>query len=406
MITSCKNCAGRLVFDPAKQRLVCESCGSMFKPEEFDISDKEELLDKKAVSMNEVQGTDSNEFMDCYVYTCASCGGEIIINGTESSTTCIYCGNPAVVFSRIARHRRPQYILPFKVSKDEAIEVIRERFSKGIFIPKDIKNFKADNIRGIYIPYWLVDCNHKGAVVVKGVIRSGKSSRTVYYGRAGRLKLKDLPLDASRMLSDESSSRLEPFDLRAMKPFDEDYLLGFYSNISDVTYRDLRSAAAKRCESYFNEAALADVSGPSNKGIYSSNQLTNIDYNNVRYAMLPAWFVTYDHDGKHNTIIVNGQTGKIVCGVPWNKALFVTLLIVTGIVLTVASYFILKPVLEAMMASGSRNSSKTNVRLIALLIAGVIALFSTGIKKISKVIKSINLTQAGSIFNFVKKRQE
>ena len=253
MITQCRNCAGQLVFDPEKQKLVCGHCGSEFAPEEFSQSEHEYLADKQAESMNSVYGTDSEDLMDCYVYICHSCGGEIIINGSEASTRCIYCGNSNVVFSRIAKHKRPQFIIPFKITKDEAERAVRKRFKSGIFVPKEIKNFEADNVRGIYIPYWIVDCEHKGAVVVQGQVSSGKHTRTVYYGRAGRMSIRRLPLDASQMLSDESSSRLEPFNLNAMKPFDEDYLLGFYSNISDVTYGDLRSAANLRASEYFNE---------------------------------------------------------------------------------------------------------------------------------------------------------
>ena len=236
MITQCKNCAGQLVFDPKKQMLVCDHCGSEFKPEEFDASEKEPFWDKKAEAMSDIYGSDSAEFMDCYVYTCGSCGGEIIINGSEASTKCIYCGNSAVVFNRISRQKRPNYIIPFKLTKEEAVEAVRNRFKKGMFIPKAIKDFKAENVRGIYIPYWIVDCDHKAAVVISGRVSSGKSSRTVYYGRAGRMRFNDLPIDASKMLSDESSSRLEPFNMNSVKPFDEDYLLGFYSNISDITY--------------------------------------------------------------------------------------------------------------------------------------------------------------------------
>ena len=234
MVTQCKNCAGQLVFDPKKQMLVCDHCGSEFKPEDFDDSEKSGLWNKKAESMNEVYGTDSEDLMDCYVYTCGSCGGEIIINGTEASTKCIFCGNSAVVFNRISKQKRPNYIIPFKLTKEEAVEAVRERFKKGFFIPKEIKNFKAENVRGIYIPYWILNCEHKASVVVQGQVSSGKSTKTVYYGREGRMSLKELPLDASKMLSDESSSRLEPFNMRGIKPFDEDYLLGFYSNARTV----------------------------------------------------------------------------------------------------------------------------------------------------------------------------
>ena len=404
MITQCKNCAGQLVFDPKEQKLVCGHCGSTFAPEEFNVADKEELFDQQATSMNSVYGTKSEDLMDCYVYTCATCGGEVMINGTEASTKCIYCGSSTVVFNRIAKQKRPQFIIPFKITKEEAETIVRSRFKKGIFIPKEIKHFEADNIRGIYIPYWLVDCEHKGAVVIQGTVKSGKSSRTVYYGRSGRLSLKNLPIDASKMLSDESSSRLEPFNINGMKPFDEDYLLGFYSNVSDVDYGDLRQAARTRAEFYFNTAALADVSGCSNKAIISSNQNTIVNYNDLKYAMFPAWFVTYFYKGQHNTILVNGQNGKIVCGVPWNKGLFYSLLVLSGAVLTAASYLISKPIFAALF--NSSDDSDSGGKTIMFIILSAIGLFTLGIRRIVKVIKSINLTQANSIFSFVKKRQE
>ena len=108
--------------------------------------------------------------MDCYVYSCSSCGGEIIINGKEASTQCIYCGNPSVIFSRIARRKKPTYILPFKTTREYALDNIRSELKKGLFVPKQLKNFKADDVRGIYIPYWLVNVDHYGAVIVKSPV--------------------------------------------------------------------------------------------------------------------------------------------------------------------------------------------------------------------------------------------
>ncbi|MBR1798063.1 MAG: hypothetical protein IJ757_08685 [Clostridiales bacterium] len=401
MITCCKNCAGKLVYDPKKQMLVCEMCGSLFAPEEVGTRDDGLNADSKARSLNDIYGTDSEDLMDCYVYTCNSCGGEIIINGTEASTKCIYCGNSAVVFSRITRQHRPQGIIPFKITKEEAVEAVRRVFEKGVFIPKQVKQFEADSVRGIYIPYWIVDLMHKGAVVVSGRVGSGKHSKTVYYGRAGRLKLNSLPLDASRMLSDESSARLEPYDLYDLRKFDESFLLGFYSNISDVTYRELWRAASLRADAYFDELAKKSVHDATSKSIHASDQVTAIDYDHIRYALLPAWFITYSYNGRHNTIIVNGQTGKVVCGVPWNKKLFYLLLVALGALLSAAFFLILRQIIPVIFESRSSDSFKA----ILIMIAGSAVMFSYGISRIRTVINSIKLTQASSIFNFVKKRQ-
>jgi len=382
----------------------CPACGSTFRPEDVQAESKEYRQDLTAESMQEIYGTEDKDLMDCYVYSCSECGGEIIINGTEASTTCIYCGNSNVVFSRIKKQKCPEFVMPFSISKEQALELVRNRVNRGIFVPKEVKHFTVDSVRGIYIPYWIVNADYTDSVVIQGQVKSGKNSVTRYFGRAGRMKLYRLPLDASSALSDESSARLEPFDLRHLKPFDEDYLAGFYSNISDVTYSDLRQASLIRAREYFNEEAMNDVKASSKKVISSFPSL-KLD-NDMVYAMLPAWFVTFNYRGKHNTILVNGDTGKVVCGLPYNKKLFTALLIITGILITIAAFFAFRYTLPFFFTGRSRSSSNDGRgKIIAALIVGIVFLFSMGIRKVVKVVKNIKLTQDNAIFNFMKKRQ-
>ena len=134
---------------------------------------------------------------------------------------------------------------------------------------------------------------------------------------------------------------MEPFNFHKLKPFDDDYLAGFYSNVSDVTYSDVRGAALLRAQEYFNEEALADVKGASATQVVSSCPSIKVDPDMV-YAMLPAWFITFNYKGKHNTILINGDSGKVVCGLPWRKVLFFCLLIGVGIAVSVVAYFIFK----------------------------------------------------------------
>ena len=406
MATLCKNCAHALVFDPTTQKLVCNACGSFFDPEEIESEAKEYRQDLKAESAEQVYGTGAKEYMDCYVYQCAECGGEIIINGTEASTTCVYCGNSNVVFSRIAKQKCPEYIMPFSITKEKAIELVHKKIDHGIFIPREIKKFKPDCVRGIYIPYWIVNAEFTDAVVIKGKVKSGKNYVTRYFGSAGEMSLKKLPIDASRALSDESSSKLEPFDVSHLKPFDEDYLAGFYSNVSDVTYSDVRYATLNRAKEYFEEEAKNRVKA-SSKEVTDSRPHIKVG-NDMAYAMLPAWFITFPYKGKHNTILVNGDTGKVVCGLPWKKGLFIALLVIIGIAATVAAFIVLKPMLPLLLTPSSHkhsSSSDGRGKIIAAIIAAIIALFVSGVNKVRKVIKNINLTQDKDIFNFTKKRQ-
>ena len=64
MITRCRNCANQLVFDPGTQKLVCDRCGSSFKPEDgYRIMLGDELADL-AGTFNSVVRSDS--FLKCF----------------------------------------------------------------------------------------------------------------------------------------------------------------------------------------------------------------------------------------------------------------------------------------------------------------------------------------------------
>ncbi|MBO4928780.1 MAG: hypothetical protein J5379_11120 [Clostridiales bacterium] len=411
MATLCKNCGNALIYDPTIGKMHCAQCGSTFTAEEVESEEKKYREEERVLSRDEVYGEGSEEaveeFLECYVYTCSSCGGEIVIHGSETSTTCVYCGNPNVVFSRIAKEKMPDYIIPFTLSKEEALDMIRESMPRSIFIPKEVRHFKAEDVRGIYLPFWIVNANHEETCVIKSTVQSGKHSTTILSGRTGTMCIKNFPLDGCAILSNESSSRLEPFNMKLMRPFDEDYLLGFYSNASDISYDEMYEITEKRAREIFEEEVMGSVRGSSPKILAQSHQTAILtDY---KYAMFPVWFVTFSYEGKHNTILVNGNTGKVVCGLPWRKALFWTLTILTGIILSVIGFYLFKGLFYVLVSSFSNSSSSNSDgrgKLIVLIAAGIVTLFTTAVKKMKKVFHQIKLTQSSETFSFVKKRQE
>ena len=406
MATLCKNCAHALVFDPRTQLMVCSSCGSEFKPEEVESEAKPYREDLEAEDASEVYNSKEAKFMDCYVYSCSECGGEIIVNGTEASTTCIYCGNPNVVFSRIAKMREPEFIMPFRITRESAVELARKAISRGAFVPRKIKRFSVDCCRGIYLPYWLVNVKYYDTVLVTGLERKSRDKDvTRYCGRTGYLTLKMFPVDASKTLSDNSSTKLEPFNMKHLKPFDEDYLAGFYSDVSDVTYKDVKKVALARGKEYFSEAALKDVAKYDVKTAHVMQRGPTVEVDtDMKYAMLPAWFVSFDYEGKKNTILVNGDTGKVVCGLPWRKWLFFLMLFVIAAVASALSFFVFKYMLTEMF-SGDGDAADGGLLMLIFIIISIVTLFSTGIGKVYRVIENINLTQDKAMFNFMKKRQ-
>lgn len=401
MAATCKSCGRPVKFDPVTQKVVCDFCGSSFVPEDIEEYGKDVLEKIKP------EHIEDDECMDSYVYCCSSCGGQIIINGTEASTGCIFCGAPSVVFSRIIRQKRPEGIIPFKITKEEALDAVKAEFQKGVFIPRKIKRFKPENVRGIYIPYWVFNADHYGSVAVEGsVTEDGDNTKTVYYARAGLMELHDLPIDASAVLSNESSERLEPFKVSDMVPFDESYLLGFYSDICNADYNEASEIVRKRAKEMFEDYVKNGVDSEVTPRVLSSFHETEILEDGVCYAMFPAWFISYRYKGKHNTVLVNGQTGKVVCGVPWNGKLVIALYAVLCVVLTTLGFIFADRVLnEAAALCAEDNDYRILLFcIICCVLCGVIP-FVIGYRRLKGLFKSLTLTQKPSLFTFMNRRQ-
>ena len=410
MATLCKNCGGPLIFEPSNGKMSCRPCGSVFSVSEIDITDRELLEEIKALSAKEVYGEDDVRYYDCNVYTCNSCGGDVIINNTEASTYCMYCGNPTVVFSRVAKQRRPEFILPFKISKEQAIQNIKSHVGRGFFVPKEIKEFDPELVRGIYIPYWIVNAHHYNAAFIKGDVPvnygRNKSYKTVFFGRAGEFDIHNMTLDASEALNDESSMKLEPFELTELEEFDENYLTGFYSDIADVTGHKIAAAANLRADQMFCDEAMRDVAAKNMK-VMSSEPLTKVD-NDMVYAMMPCWFVTIKYKDEPLTILVNGESGKVVCALPFNKALFISLVVATALALGIVFTLLSKGLLMVMFASTGRHSSRSNDGMFKLIAYGAGAAFtglSIACHRIKRVLTNLHLTKSQATFKYVKKRQ-
>jgi len=322
MASLCKNCSGILNFDPVKNALVCKSCGSTFAAEEVSDNSEELLSDIHTLRKSSPAAT----YYEANIYVCNHCGAEVIVHSAESSTFCVYCGNPAIVFSRISKQVRPDGLIPFKIQKEQAIANVKEQFGAASYIPNELKDLKPDKVRGIYVPYWIVNGSFHDAAVTESsiMVSNGRRSHKEYvrYGLAGSAEARRVMVDASRRLDNELAYRLEPFLLEDIVDFDPDYLAGFYSNVSDISLKELRQAAAARCDITFREKTKIEVP-PKEYRVLQSSPCFDIADDPI-YVLFPVWCFTYIYDSVPHTILVNGQTGKVVGAVPVDRKKIIT----------------------------------------------------------------------------------
>ena len=379
MICKCQNCSAALFFKPKSGMLECDSCSSAYWPSQFE----EEL--------------NAEGEMEVDYYTCTACGAELAVNGVESSTFCSYCGQPTVVFDRVSSAKRPEYIIPFSVSKEEAVGLIRNYIERGNFVPEEIKNFEVERVRGIYIPFWLYDVEYEDTQFLTGEVGSGKNSRTEYFMRRAKMKFHNMTLDASKQLNDGVSQRLEPYDTRGLADFHSAYLSGFYADCFDYKAEDMEGLARFRCRDLFDAEVKKSISAEKIK-LESNNP--HIDVTDRKYAMLPAWFMTFRYQNVPYTILVNGQTRKVVGAVPYDQEMAKTRLFAFTTLLTL----VLLPVMYFLLMLAGEDDEI--IKIVFALVGAAFICWQSGMKKMKNLKSSIERTRESAMNSFVKDRQE
>lgn len=422
MIYKCPNCDGALEYNPATDRMECEFCGEGFllaeieaaqvKKEhtynqqtgsqkviingegshEFHKSSNSAQLD--SIEQNEEQEVDfltNVETMECNIYTCTSCGAELAISETEAATFCAYCGQPTVVFSRVSKELKPQSIVLFRIDKEQAINGIREKLNKSFLVPKDIKNFSVDKVRGIYVPHWIYDIHYYD--MQHWEARNTKNQVTKTYDREAECMFKGLTLDASKNLDDQLSQRLEPFDVRTRKPFESGYLSGFYADKYDYNEDRMRNYAYYRAKQFFDAQIKETISDQSAQLILSFPKRV---IKNVEYTLLPVWFVTFRYNYEKYTIAVNGQTGKVVGTVPYDKKkVWILFSALTVIIAFFASVFMLCLLVEPTDWIGG-----SVILLVPSFFLGL------AYKRMNNIKESMSRTRAYETTEYVTERQD
>jgi DNA-directed RNA polymerase subunit RPC12/RpoP len=265
----------------------------------------------------------TNEMHGLCTYECQSCGGEIIADENTAATSCPFCDNPVVMKGKLSGALRPDLVIPFKLDKKAAKEALKKHCSGKRLLPKVFKDENhIDEIKGIYVPFWLFDADAYGNVTYKAThIRSWSDSeyhhtQTMHYQvvRVGTMPFRNVPVDGSSKLDDQLMESIEPFDMTEAVDFQTAYLAGYFADQYDVDAETGITRANERIKASTEEAFRTTVSGYSTVLRESSSvQLKN---SSAKYALLPVWLLNTTWRGKKYTFAMNGQTGKMVGDLP------------------------------------------------------------------------------------------
>lgn len=309
----CRNCGGGLKFDIPTQKLKCTHCETLVDPYSLDAD-------------ADNAGADEQYFYNVTVFTCPHCGGEILSTETSAAEFCSFCGASTVLNSRIRRERRPNYIIPFRITKDECKIAYHKFIGRSFFAPAKLKNPESiDSFRGIYMPYWTYYITQEGPTWLKGEDshRSGDYIITDHFDLHFTIDsyYKGLSYDASSSFYDSISQAIAPFDVKDMRAFHPAVISGFYADTADVdasVYKDdaLTYANESTCDVVRKVREFSGISITMPNARTQGCEVFKTQCRQIDNTMFPVWFMSYRRGNRVAYATVNGQTGKVAADFP------------------------------------------------------------------------------------------
>ncbi len=315
----CPNCDGELIFDPKTQKYKCEYCFSLFPQEELDAMEPAEQKEQAAPDSEEHTVRAGSE--EGVIYTCPSCGAEIVTDATTAATFCYYCHNPVVLGGRLSGEFLPDQVIPFSIDKKTAEKQFFDYLSKKKFIPRAFFDKRQmEHLSGVYFPYWVYETSMKGRMQAKAtktrVWRSGDTefTETKFFEveREGRIELKDMTENAINKANHILAEGILPYRMEEAKPFHFGFLSGFLAEKRDIEKSEIGEKLQKEAGEYAENMLRETVHGYQTvTGIQHRFSDKNEKFS---YTLLPVWTLTYPgKDGNTYYYSMNAQTGK-VCG--------------------------------------------------------------------------------------------
>lgn len=325
----CPCCGGAVEFNSKLQKMKCPYCDTEYDMEtvkEVMNEETEEASDQMEWNTTAGSAWQNGEAGDLVSYICKSCGGEIVCDRTTAATACPYCDNPVVMQEHFAGMLRPDCVIPFKLDKKAAKEAYQNHLKGKVLLPGAFKDKNhIDEIKGVYVPFWLFDAEAEAKVRYRATrVRTWSDSNyeyteTRYYRvlREGNLGFEHVPVDGSTKMADDLMESIEPFDFSEAVDFQTAYLSGFLADRYDVDAEQSIERANERIKKS-TESAFADtVHGYSS--VIPESSSVRLSEGKSKYALYPVWLLNTTYQNEKYTFAMNGQTGKFVGNLPVDK---------------------------------------------------------------------------------------
>lgn len=289
---------------------------------------------------------------------CSGCGSDVVIDTDHNlRARCHWCKHELSLNNKVPNGAVPDGILPFSVTKEQAMANIRafvekrKSFAKAEFST----TFRPENVMGVYLPHMTVDGNVSARLdgvgeVLEARVKVG-DNKTAYrvrrfsLMRTFRVAIDDVVVSSSfdkvNIRSDISTNNIInailPFDVKNLMRFNSNYLGDqFTSERRDMDIDEAASYAGDHFLTIARASAAPTITG-YDRGVRWESEQVQIEGSRWTSALLPVWLYGFVEQKKGveitHYIAVNGRSGATMGSVPINqgKAALVSWSVAIGI---------------------------------------------------------------------------
>ncbi|MBR6571197.1 MAG: hypothetical protein IKK75_12175 [Clostridia bacterium] len=308
MHKGCPHCGGLLHYDISSEKLKCFACGELTELTHYDPAE----TDPERLTVME--------------YRCPQCGASLHTTDTSLISYCNHCGSEVLFSGRIAQTIRPDYIAPFRVTREECERIYRERVNKAFLAPEPArKAVQADHFQPMYVPFYLHILSFEGDYDIeyqKGTVTVNTSKAKL----KGTIEAKGEAQCAAAQFDPLIADQL-CMNTQQVKDFRPGYLCGFYAEAPDLQPDQNNPWLKMHIRKKVSEKMLTlDYA-------QSVNHFTLPKESNRenKMVLMPVWLLGRKQGARMLYTAIDGVKGTIVCETPVHQGKMLGLAAAIGV---------------------------------------------------------------------------
>jgi hypothetical protein len=355
-LNRCPKCGSTDVrLRASTEMLVCLFCRHQWQEARVE----EEL--GLGVGIDDLQGTvvaggaeEISSDDDVMTMTCGGCGADVVVDTAHAmNARCHWCRHTLNVNQRTPNGAVPDAVLPFRLTRDEAVGKIREFASKRRLFahPRFKREFVPENVLGVYLPYLVIDARAEAAYVGQGEVQTRRwtekqgDNTVTYYAadvyrvdRSVSFTVDDLTIEGAAARADFGSdttnnivNTILPFDTKNAVKWNSSYLVGFTSEKRDLDVSELQPVLEDQLLS-IGRSQVHDTLGEFDRGVRWEAEKVDVGGSRWVAMYLPVWLYSYYQENTRmlHYIAVNARTGETMGSVPVSQPRLIAAALTVG----------------------------------------------------------------------------